>query len=231
MHRELGLSTLSLFRTPWQSRGFLRGDGFGACHAPCCARSQMPRAFPTLFSGRFLPLPAAGSTTGDAVRQPQQSTPRTRRCPTCRAPRAGPTPGSRDGAAHGAWQGLPQLWGGTRGQGTPPPLTPAPSSPLQSLAPTLHPHRAPVPEPSRRSSRDCGTWRAAPPLDTSPPCPSCLTRPPCCKDALHLGGGGWIVPGGPRTPQGCPMAPGVATDPRHWAGLWEGGPSSFGVGG
>ncbi|NWZ20042.1 AKNA factor, partial [Asarcornis scutulata] len=42
----------------------------------------------------------AGSTTGDAVRQPQQSTPRTRRCPTCRAPRAGPTPSSRDGAAH-----------------------------------------------------------------------------------------------------------------------------------
>lgn len=120
--------------------------------------------------------------------------------------------------------------GGTRGQGTPPPLTPAPSFPPQSLAPMPRPCQAPVPEPSRRSSRDCGTWQAAPPLDTSPPCPSCLTRPPCCKDALHLGGG-WIVPGGPRTPQSCPMAPGVATDPMHWAGLWERGPSSFGVGG
>uniref|UniRef100_A0A8B9W3C1 AKNA domain-containing protein n=1 Tax=Anas zonorhyncha TaxID=75864 RepID=A0A8B9W3C1_9AVES len=213
--------------------GMVRGQYTGTRYQVPPPATPAPRGEPSTLGcpqcrgSRTAP---AGSTTGDAVRQPQQSTPRTRRCPTCRAPRAGPTASSRDGAAHGAWQGQAWLRGGTRGQGTPPPLTPAPSSPPQSLAPTPRPCRAPVPKPSHRSSRDCGTWQVAPPLDTSPPCPSCLTRPPCCKDALHLGGG-WIVPGGPRTPQGCPMAPGVATDPMHWAGLWEWGPSSFFGGG
>ncbi|NXW00598.1 AKNA factor, partial [Fregetta grallaria] len=45
-------------------------------------------------------LPSAGSWVGDATRQPQHSTPRRTRCPTCRAPMGPPTPGSRDGATH-----------------------------------------------------------------------------------------------------------------------------------
>ncbi|KAM9256735.1 LOW QUALITY PROTEIN: microtubule organization protein AKNA [Cariama cristata] len=43
---------------------------------------------------------SAGFGMGDATRQPQHSTPRRTRCPTCRAPVGPPTPGSRDGAAH-----------------------------------------------------------------------------------------------------------------------------------
>ncbi|KAM6237820.1 LOW QUALITY PROTEIN: microtubule organization protein AKNA [Spheniscus humboldti] len=44
--------------------------------------------------------PSAGSWVGDAVRQPQHSTPRRMRCPTCRAPMVPPAPGGRDRAAH-----------------------------------------------------------------------------------------------------------------------------------
>lgn len=178
MHRELGLSTLSLGRTPWQSRGFLRGDGFGAHHAPCCALPQMPRAFPTLFSGRFLPLPAAGSTTGDAVRQPQQSTPRTRRCPTCRAPRAGPTPGSRDRATHGAWQGLAWLQGGDTGTRDTPSVNPSAFLPTAELgtdaasSPGSHPRAEPLEQP--------GLWYLAggPPVGYLAPVPLVPYVPP-----------------------------------------------------
>ncbi|XP_072739571.1 microtubule organization protein AKNA [Ciconia boyciana] len=42
--------------------------------------------------------PSGGSGAGDAARQPQHSTPRRTRCPTCRAPTGPPAPGGRDGA-------------------------------------------------------------------------------------------------------------------------------------
>ncbi|XP_042642384.1 microtubule organization protein AKNA isoform X2 [Tyto alba] len=44
--------------------------------------------------------PSAGSRVGDAMGQPQHSTPRRTRCPTCRAPMGVPTPGGKDGATH-----------------------------------------------------------------------------------------------------------------------------------
>ncbi|XP_064325178.1 microtubule organization protein AKNA [Phalacrocorax carbo] len=44
--------------------------------------------------------PPAGSWVGDATRQPQHSTPKRTRCPTCRAPTGPPPPSGRDGAAH-----------------------------------------------------------------------------------------------------------------------------------
>ncbi|KAM6192921.1 microtubule organization protein AKNA [Sarcoramphus papa] len=44
--------------------------------------------------------PSAGFWASDAVRQPQHSTPRRTRCPTCRAPMGPPAPSSRDGATH-----------------------------------------------------------------------------------------------------------------------------------
>lgn len=220
---------LSLGRTPWHVScgetalvpATLLAVPFPKCLVPS------PRYFLEVSSLSLQPDPRRAAPCGSPSRAPPGHG---------AAPRAG-HPGLAPHRAAGTelhtvrGKGWPGSRGGTRGQGTPPPLTPAPSSPLQSLAPTPLPRRAPVPEPSRRSSRDCGTWRAAPPSDTSPPCPSCLTCPPCCKDALHRGGGGGqIVPGGPRAPQGCPMVPGVATDPRHRAGLWERGPSSFGGG-
>ncbi|KAM6047514.1 LOW QUALITY PROTEIN: microtubule organization protein AKNA [Theristicus caerulescens] len=45
-------------------------------------------------------MPSAGSWVGDAARQPQHSTPKRTRCPTCRAPMGVPTPSGRDGATH-----------------------------------------------------------------------------------------------------------------------------------
>ncbi|XP_035747918.1 LOW QUALITY PROTEIN: microtubule organization protein AKNA [Egretta garzetta] len=44
--------------------------------------------------------PSAGSWVGDATRQPQHSTPRRTRCPTCQAPMGAPAPSGRDGATH-----------------------------------------------------------------------------------------------------------------------------------
>ncbi|XP_071430151.1 microtubule organization protein AKNA isoform X2 [Pithys albifrons albifrons] len=43
---------------------------------------------------------AAGFWAGDATQQPQQSTPRRTRCPTCRVPLGPSVPGSRDRATH-----------------------------------------------------------------------------------------------------------------------------------
>ncbi|NXJ88446.1 AKNA factor, partial [Corythaixoides concolor] len=43
---------------------------------------------------------SAGFWAGDATGQPQHSTPRRTRCPTCQAPMGPPTPGGRDGATH-----------------------------------------------------------------------------------------------------------------------------------
>ncbi|NXF75094.1 AKNA factor, partial [Sclerurus mexicanus] len=43
---------------------------------------------------------SAGFQVGDATQQPQHSTPRRTRCPTCRAPLGPPMPGSRDRATH-----------------------------------------------------------------------------------------------------------------------------------
>ncbi|NWR83616.1 AKNA factor, partial [Furnarius figulus] len=43
---------------------------------------------------------SAGFWVGDATQQPQHSTPRRTRCPTCRAPLGPPMPGSRDRATH-----------------------------------------------------------------------------------------------------------------------------------
>ncbi|KAM9271274.1 microtubule organization protein AKNA [Morus bassanus] len=42
----------------------------------------------------------AGSWVSDAARQPQHSTPKRTRCPTCRAPMGPPAPSGRDGATH-----------------------------------------------------------------------------------------------------------------------------------
>ncbi|XP_064533205.1 microtubule organization protein AKNA isoform X2 [Pseudopipra pipra] len=43
---------------------------------------------------------SGGFWAGDATQQPQHSTPRRTRCPTCRAPLGPPVPGSRDRATH-----------------------------------------------------------------------------------------------------------------------------------
>ncbi|XP_039239671.1 microtubule organization protein AKNA [Pipra filicauda] len=43
---------------------------------------------------------SGGFWVGDATQQPQHSTPRRTRCPTCRAPLGPPVPGSRDRATH-----------------------------------------------------------------------------------------------------------------------------------
>ncbi|XP_062447289.1 microtubule organization protein AKNA [Rhea pennata] len=54
----------------------------------------------SLSNYRITRLEGASSSVGDAVRQPQQSTARKTRCPTCQALRDAPTPNTRDRAAH-----------------------------------------------------------------------------------------------------------------------------------
>lgn len=78
-------------------------------------------------------------------------------------------------------------------------------SPQQSMALVAPVPQGPTLEPRSRSNLEFGTWQ--PPLlppSAWHPSPSCLTCPPCCKDALRLGGA-----------RGCQHPPGVECEPRR----------------
>ncbi|XP_054249201.1 microtubule organization protein AKNA [Indicator indicator] len=80
-------------------------------NGPSSSKDTMPSGEPSpLAQGRLAPTRKGRSASvprdrpelelSDARRQPQHSTPRRMRCPTCRAPIGTPSPGSRDRATH-----------------------------------------------------------------------------------------------------------------------------------